>query len=660
MASSRQEVPSVAQITAKTLAVLGRCPCLWQCQVAQAQLRGDKDIVCISGTGSGKTLTFWIPLLFRPEGIQVVITPLNLLGSQNTADLEKVGIRGIALSGKTATRQNLEAIELLQYRVIVVNPEVAFRVGGGFQRLWRKSAFTSRLISVIWDEAHCVKAWADFRPEYAQAGRLRNLISTRFLIPSATLHEQALSTVLRTLQVPREKTLMFHRSNDRPNVYLAIHKMQYAVSSFKDLDFLIPGDWKPGTHVPRFVVFFDSIEDSMKAAEHIQQRLPPEHRHKIMWINSDVTTGLRETATQEFARGELIGLFCTDSFGMGVDVPNIELVVQWRTTCDMDTLWQRFGRAARGPGTHALAILIVEAKYFDEQRAAAEERTRKKDERELKKATDREQGKRKRAESASTHTASTRRRLEPPAPALPAAESLVASGEPSVDGELSQFELLRVEFKVASGGSGTASHKKKGKQAEKSEGMGVEMDNLVNAGTRPFRCHRAPITALYANDRFVPDHLLCRSQEDGGCARCCVPPSSVCCCLCSPAHPVFAILPAAPLPQPPRPRASKVPSKYTMSDKDREFQTALNKLRRDRTQILFGLAILNNLGPDLIMGDSILERIAHCARAHKLGSLDDLYRETKWDQTWELGEQVLQLVMVYVYCELRLPQRVCH
>ena len=86
-----------------------------------------------------------------------------------------------------------------------------------------------------------------------------------------------------------------------------------------------------------------------------------------------------------------------------------------------------------------------------------------------------------------------------------------------------------------------------------------------------------------------------------------------------------------------------------MSDTDRAFQTALNKLRRDRTQILFGLAILNDLGPDLVMGNSILERITHCARAHKLGTLDDLYRETKWDQTWELGEQVLALAHQYVH-----------
>ncbi|KAI0738168.1 hypothetical protein C8Q80DRAFT_1060062, partial [Daedaleopsis nitida] len=57
-------------------------PYLWQCHAAIALLKGDRDVVCISGTGSGKTLTFWIPLLFRPNGIQVIITPLNILGTQ--------------------------------------------------------------------------------------------------------------------------------------------------------------------------------------------------------------------------------------------------------------------------------------------------------------------------------------------------------------------------------------------------------------------------------------------------------------------------------------------------------------------------------------------------------------------------------------------------
>ena len=51
----------------------------------------------------------------------------------------------------------------------------------------------------------------------------------------------------------------------------------------------------------------------------------------------------------------------------GIDIPDIELVVQWRTTCGLNAIWQRVGRAARGPGCEALAVVFVEAKYFDEE-----------------------------------------------------------------------------------------------------------------------------------------------------------------------------------------------------------------------------------------------------------------------------------------------------
>ncbi|KAG6380519.1 hypothetical protein JVT61DRAFT_8683 [Boletus reticuloceps] len=54
----------------------------------------------------GKTLGFWLPLLFRLNGIQIVVTPLNLLGKQNAASLAKAGIRAIAISSETATLSN--------------------------------------------------------------------------------------------------------------------------------------------------------------------------------------------------------------------------------------------------------------------------------------------------------------------------------------------------------------------------------------------------------------------------------------------------------------------------------------------------------------------------------------------------------------------------
>lgn len=69
-------------------------------------LEGKRDIISIAGTGAGKTLTFWLPLLFRPNGIQIVVTPLNILGQQNIDTLSKVGVEGIFISAKTASAKS--------------------------------------------------------------------------------------------------------------------------------------------------------------------------------------------------------------------------------------------------------------------------------------------------------------------------------------------------------------------------------------------------------------------------------------------------------------------------------------------------------------------------------------------------------------------------
>ncbi|KAG2050223.1 hypothetical protein BDR06DRAFT_834354, partial [Suillus hirtellus] len=77
--------------------------CLWQLKVAEAFLLQDCDIICTVGTGKGKTLTFWMPLLFDSTSVQIVITPLNLLGEQNVQALAKAGICAISIHAETAT-----------------------------------------------------------------------------------------------------------------------------------------------------------------------------------------------------------------------------------------------------------------------------------------------------------------------------------------------------------------------------------------------------------------------------------------------------------------------------------------------------------------------------------------------------------------------------
>ncbi|KAJ6472221.1 P-loop containing nucleoside triphosphate hydrolase protein [Mycena vitilis] len=307
---------SFDEIRAKAIERLG---CLWQIKVVEAILKRDGDVVCIAATGSGKTLTFWLPLLFRTGGIQLVISPLNILGQQNVAQLAGMNIQGITITGETATPRNFQDIEDGKYSVVVTNVETLMQQDGGFERLWKKPDFTSRLISLVWDEGHCASTWAGFRPEYKHVSRLRFLIprDIPFLIVSATLPPAVLSDVMHNLQVSPKKCTIIRRSNDRPNIHLVVREMKYSMSSYKDLAFLIPEDWKPGDPLPsKFLIFLDSIADSIEAVKFLRARLPPEYRHKIKWFNSEMSSEFKDLESDALKSGQIWGLSCTDSFGM--------------------------------------------------------------------------------------------------------------------------------------------------------------------------------------------------------------------------------------------------------------------------------------------------------------------------------------------------------
>jgi superfamily II DNA helicase RecQ len=121
-------VPSINEIRSRTLENFRKRPCLWQARICQAVLNGDQDIISIAGTGMGKTLTFWMPLLFRPLGILLVVTPLNILGKQNVETLEKAGIDGIFISAGTATDDNFRVSNALFFaRLHLYSSELCFR-----------------------------------------------------------------------------------------------------------------------------------------------------------------------------------------------------------------------------------------------------------------------------------------------------------------------------------------------------------------------------------------------------------------------------------------------------------------------------------------------------------------------------------------------------
>lgn len=190
--------------------------------------------------------------------------------------------------------------------------------GGGFERLTKNRDFTDRVISVIFDEAHCISAWGGFRPEYREVGRLKFMLpkDIPIMITSATLPQMVLKDVKEILGLRSENLEVFRRSSDRPNVHLFVRPIINSLASFADLAFLLR-DWKPGDPQPlKFLIFFDDINESVRAGLYLKSLLPPEYRHKINWFNSTMSNVFKNDETISLETGDAWGLLTTDSFGM--------------------------------------------------------------------------------------------------------------------------------------------------------------------------------------------------------------------------------------------------------------------------------------------------------------------------------------------------------
>ncbi|KAF8152224.1 P-loop containing nucleoside triphosphate hydrolase protein [Crassisporium funariophilum] len=528
-------IPTLSEIRETTQRKFGVRPCLWQFKVVEAILRGDKDVVSIAGTGMGKTLTFWMPLLFcAPGSIQVVVTPLNILGKQNVESLEMAGFKAISISANSATAHNFQAIENFKYQAVIISPEQMTKSEGGFERLTKNSSFTERIISTIFDEAHTIRAWGGFCPEYREVGRLRYMLpkGIPFLITTATMPEVVLDDVKEVLQLRMDNLLMFHRSSDRPNIHIVVRPICNPLNSFLDLTFLLH-TWKPGrAPPPKFLVFFDDIQESIKACQFLKSLLPPEYRDKIQWFNSDMSDEFKEHETRRLLEGDSWGLFTTDSFGMGMDIPDIKVVVQWRATCSLSALWQRFGRGACNRSLEATAILLAEKEHFDDERKKTDQRKQER----LRK--------RKRLSKHGNPSPAKRLPLSnmfPPQTSAVRADDSPSSGS---DAEDPSQTLADLRARYVNKGETQGKFKRKKREIE------PVMDDFINAGIRGLGCRCVPLNVYFENNKATLDSRTCDpTTATGECLRCSLPSSRLCCDIHNPSSFQFLEVPPA---KPPR------------------------------------------------------------------------------------------------------------
>lgn len=325
-----------------------------------------KDCFVLMPTGGGKSLCYQIPALMRP-GTAVVVSPLIALMQDQVTALKANGVSAAYYNSSLdyeAADQVMMQLHNGQLDLLYVSPERLLNA----HFLQTLQSLPIALFAI--DEAHCISQWGhDFRPEYAQMGRLRELFpSVPFIALTATADHATRHDILQRLHLHQPQ---IHVSSfDRPNIRYTVLEKRQPMKQL--LGFLEQREQE--TRQESGIVY----ALSRKRVEEVAQKLIDEG-YNAKAYHAGLPGEIRQKVHQQFLRDEVDVVVATVAFGMGIDKSNVRFVVHYDLPKNIEGYYQETGRAGRdGLESEALLLFgmqdVATAKHFVEQVANEEQR----------------------------------------------------------------------------------------------------------------------------------------------------------------------------------------------------------------------------------------------------------------------------------------------
>ena len=299
----------------------------------------NKDTIGLMPTGGGKSITFQVPAMMM-QGICLVITPLISLMKDQVDNLKARGIKATTvytgMSQEEITTQ-LENCIFGNYKFLYVSPE---RLSSD---LFKSKLKAMEVCLLVVDESHCISQWGyDFRPSYLNIASIRELLPD---IPVLALTATATPEVVDDIQ----DKLLFRHKNVFQKSFVR-HNLSYVVRH---------------------------TEDKQQTLIHLLNRVPGSTivyaRNRLLTqeiatflLQSGISANFfhaglkRETKDQRqnaWKRDECRVMVATNAFGMGIDKPDVRLVVHWDMPNSLEEYFQEAGRAGRDE-KRAYAVML--------------------------------------------------------------------------------------------------------------------------------------------------------------------------------------------------------------------------------------------------------------------------------------------------------------
>lgn len=299
-----------------------------------------KDSLVQLPTGGGKSVCYQLPALAK-EGVCLVFSPLIALMKDQVDNLKQLGISSIAIhSGLTSNEIEVEMQNILngKYKLVYLSPERAST------QLFKNYIKQINISFLVVDEAHCVSQWGhQFRPEYLKIGELRTLIPNVNLIAlTATANKAVKDDIVSYLKLQNDFQ-SFETSFRRSNLnYIVV---------------------KDNNNIRKLISILSKIKGSSivyvstrKKAEEVSDLLK-KNDISVCYYHAGLDMKQREVIQSNWISNKKRVIVSTNAFGMGIDKPDVRLVVHYDIPSSPESYYQEAGRAGRD-GLKSYCILF--------------------------------------------------------------------------------------------------------------------------------------------------------------------------------------------------------------------------------------------------------------------------------------------------------------
>ena len=297
-----------------------------------------RDVLAILPTGGGKSVCFQVPAMMK-EGIAIVVTPLIALMKDQVQNLTDRGIKALCVNAGMSRREvelTLNNAAYGDFKFLYVSPE---RLG---TQLFRNYIQEMNVSFIVVDEAHCISQWGyDFRPDYLQIGKLRDLVDAPVIALTATATPKVAEDIMERLEF-QDKCLI-KTGFERPNLSYIVRNTEDKLGQLLNICTNIPGTG---------IVYVRNRKKTEELAAFLT-----ENGISSSFYHAGLGADSRSDRQAKWKSGSIRVMVCTNAFGMGIDKPDVRFVVHFDMPDSPEAYFQEAGRGGRD-GKRSYAVML--------------------------------------------------------------------------------------------------------------------------------------------------------------------------------------------------------------------------------------------------------------------------------------------------------------